>query len=288
MLRRHDAGRPRTDAESCRRAGHWYAPDLSSDAGYISRSNLGLITVRRKRSRLSVLRIQQSEEPCPTTQSLYTTFLPLRLNHGPPTSGEYGTPSGRLSPPQATDLPRRFILNFKRLPYRTQWVEFADVDATLRTIGAPPSSTRSDGRPVYTLPVIVDPRGGRGPPAVLARADTIAEYLELTYPARPIFPDGSRALQSLFVHYVHEVLAKPLLPVLVPLSHQRLPERSQAHFSGPVPGSAEREQAWRAAKDQFSFLASLMDKNIGDATCDGIVVMGHNVTYADFALCSVL
>ena len=52
--------------------------------------------------------------------------------------------------------------------------------------------------------------------------------------------------------------------------------------------AAEREQAWRAAKDQFSFLASIMDKNIGDATCDGIVVMGHNVTYADFALCSVL
>ena len=50
----------------------------------------------------------------------------------------------------------------------------------------------------------------------------------------------------------------------------------------------EREQAWRAAKDQFSFLASIMDKNRGDIAADGIVVMGRNVSYADFALCSVL
>ncbi|KAI0700301.1 hypothetical protein BC835DRAFT_444116 [Cytidiella melzeri] len=186
----------------------------------------------------------------------------------------------------------RFILNYKRLPYRTVWIEFSDVEATLRTIGAQPSSVRSDGRPVYSLPVIVDPLRPNTRPAVLVRAEKIAEYLESTYPARPIFPEGSRALQSLFVHYIHEVLAKPLLPILVPLSHQRLPERSQAHFHGaggqPQLAPQEREQAWRAAKDQFSFLASMMDKNRGDIAADGVVVMGQNVTYADFALCSVL
>lgn len=186
----------------------------------------------------------------------------------------------------------RFILNFKRLPYRTTWVELADVETTLRSLGAPPSSVRADGRPVYSLPVIVDPRQGQQP-VVLSRADHIAEYLEATYPARAIFPEGARAVQSLFVHYVHEVLAKPLLPILVPLSHQRLPERSQAHFPAgaavpPPLGAAEREHAWRAAKDQFAFLAALMDKNAADPACDGVVVMGRSVTYADFALCSVL
>jgi glutathione S-transferase len=184
----------------------------------------------------------------------------------------------------------RFILNYKRLPYRTKWIEFVDVESTLRSIGAQPSSVRPDGRPVFSLPVIIDPRQGQGRPIVLSKGDVIAEYLELTYPARSIFPDGSRALQSLFVHYIHEVLTKPLLPILVPLSHQRLPERSQAHFAGGATplGNTEREQAWRAAKNQFNFLASIMDKNMGDSTCDGIVVMGRTVTYADFALCSVL
>lgn len=168
------------------------------------------------------------------------------------------------------------------------WVELADVENTLRNIGAQPSSVKPDGRPVFALPVIVDPRQGQ--PILLSKVDAIAEYLELTYPARPIFPEGSRAVQSLFVHYIHDVLAKPLLPILVPLSHQRLPERSQAHFSAGQASLAgpERELAWRAARDQFSFLAAIMDKNVGDPNCDGVVVMGRAVSYADFALCAVL
>ena len=151
---------------------------------------------------------------------------------------------------------------------------------------------RSDGQPIYSLPVIIDPLRPNSQPTVLSRVEKIAEYLESTYPARPIFPEGSRALQTLFVHWIHEVLTKPLLPILVPLSHQRLPERSQAHFPAagghPQLGMQERELAWRAAKDQFPFLASIMDKNRGDIAADGIVVMGRNVSYADFALCSVL
>ena len=39
-------------------------------------------------------------------------------------------------------------------------------------------------------------------------------------------------------------------------------------------------------KEQFDFLSGILDKNVGDG--DGIVAMGHHVTYADFALCSVL
>ncbi|KAJ3475814.1 hypothetical protein NLI96_g11584 [Meripilus lineatus] len=187
----------------------------------------------------------------------------------------------------------RLILNHKRLPYRTVWVEFTDIEQTLRAIRAPPTSFKSDNRPVYTLPVIVDPLRSRSNPTVLSNVNTIAEYLESAYPARPIFPEGSRALQSLFVHYIQEVFAKPLLPILVPLSHQRLPERSQAHFQNGAPVTypqltpAQREQAWRAVKDQFDFLASILDKNSG-SDGDGVVAMGREISYADFALCSVL
>jgi glutathione S-transferase len=158
----------------------------------------------------------------------------------------------------------------------------------MRSMNAPPTSTRPDGRPVYNLPVIYDPRTNN----VISNANHIAEYLEITYPARPVFPDGSKALQTLFVHYIQEVFAKPLLPIMVPISHLRLPERSQAHFTGPQKqpsplSGPEREQAWVAVKEQFDFLASLLDKNVG-IDGDGVVAMGHEVSYADFALCSVL
>ncbi|KAH9950800.1 hypothetical protein B0H21DRAFT_460669 [Amylocystis lapponica] len=189
----------------------------------------------------------------------------------------------------------RFILNYKRLHYRTTWIDFSEVEPTLRSLNAPPTSYRSNGNPVYTLPVIVDPTRSMTAPVVLCNVNIIAEYLESTYPARPVFPEGTRALQSLFVHYIQEVFVKPLLPILVPLTHQSLPERSQAHFRGLVPprppsaqlAGSQRDQAWRAVKDQFDFLAGILDKNSG-ADGNGVVAMGHDVSYADFALCSVL
>ncbi|EJF63718.1 hypothetical protein BD309DRAFT_184004 [Dichomitus squalens] len=188
----------------------------------------------------------------------------------------------------------RFILNYKRLPYRTVWIELSEIEATLRMIGAQPTSYRSDGRPVYTLPVIIDPLRSMSAPVVLSNPNTIADYLETAYPARPVFPEGSRALQALFVHYIQDVFVKPLLPILVPLTHQRLPERTQAHFSrgaAPTPPPTamvgpQREQAWNAVREQFDFLAGILDKNTSDG--NGAVAMGRDVSYGDFALCSVL
>ncbi|KAJ7500739.1 hypothetical protein B0H11DRAFT_765810 [Mycena galericulata] len=196
----------------------------------------------------------------------------------------------------------RFILNYKRLPYRTVWVDLPDVEPTSRAMGAPPSSHRSDGRPVYTLPVIIDPTQNPHTPQILSNVNNIAEYLEACYPARPVFPDGSRALQTLFVHYVQEVVARPLLPIMVPISHDRLPERTRSHFRGdpraqtpmpqtshahsPVPPGPLREHAWQLVKAQFDLLALILDKNVGDG--DGIVAQGGHVSYADFALCSLL
>ena len=126
-------------------------------------------------------------------------------------------------------------------------------------------------------------------PEILSNTNNIAEYLESTYPRRPVFPPGSRAVQTLFVHYIQEVFVKPLLPIMIPLSAQRLPERSMSHFypsSPALPPGPQREQAWLAVKEQFDFLSMILGKNVGDG--DGVVAMGHNVSYADFALCSVL
>lgn len=182
----------------------------------------------------------------------------------------------------------RLILNYKRLPHRTVWVEFPEVERVLRSINAPPTSVGPDGRPVYSLPVIVDHLRSPTHPTVLSNSVTIAEYLDVTYPARPIFPEGSKAVQSLFVYYIQEVFAKPLLPIMGPLSHQRLPDRSQAHFPvGPPPPNPQNDAAWAPVKDQFRFLARLLEKNTPPEG-DGVVVQGREVSYADFAICALL
>lgn len=189
----------------------------------------------------------------------------------------------------------RFVLNYKRLPYRTVWVECNDVERTLRSVGAPPASIGRDGRPVYALPAILVPQRPSEPPIVLSTANVIVEYLEMAFPARPIFPDGSKALQMVFIHYLNDVVLKPLLAIMIPLSHMRLPEHVQAHFRGSttsgMPGylapGPQRERAWLAVKEKFDFLATLLDKNNG-ADGDGLVAMGRELSYADFAICSVL
>ncbi|KAJ7599499.1 hypothetical protein C8J56DRAFT_815929, partial [Mycena floridula] len=179
----------------------------------------------------------------------------------------------------------RFILNYKRLSYHTIWVEIQDVEATLRAMGAAPSCVRSDGTPLYTLPAIVDAKHNLKP---ISNANDIAEYLESAYPARPVFPTGSRALQALFVHYIREVFMKPLLPImiLIPLTHQRVPECSPEHCLGTMRSGPHREHAWALVKDQFDRLAAILDKNVGDG--DGICCFGDELSYADFVLCSIL
>ncbi|EJD08503.1 uncharacterized protein FOMMEDRAFT_101922 [Fomitiporia mediterranea MF3/22] len=207
----------------------------------------------------------------------------------------YDTPSSQSNGWAPSIWRIRLILNYKRLPYRTKWIEVPDIDRTMRQIGAPHTSKRSDGRPVFTLPVIVDPIRSPTAPVVLSNASAISEYLEITYPARPLYPDGSKALQTLFVHYLQDVFMKPLLPIMIPLSAQRLNPRSQEYIfpsnQRPPPDAGlsgpQREQAWQAVRENFKTLSDILDKNSGEDG-DGVVVSGRDITYADFALCAIL
>ncbi|KAG2066928.1 hypothetical protein BDR04DRAFT_1144644 [Suillus decipiens] len=76
------------------------------------------------------------------------------------------------------------------LPYEVVWVEFKDIPMTMECqVGA---STTEGGR--YTLPVIKDPNTG----FVVADSLAIAEYLDKTYPEKPVIPRGANVLIGLF------------------------------------------------------------------------------------------
>jgi len=96
-------------------------------------------------------------------------------------------------------------------------------------------------------------------------------------------------MQYLFAYYISEVIAKPLLPMIVPVTHSQLPQHSRAHFMASPPPkytTAQQEEGWKAVEQQFDNLADILDKN-PDANGDWFT-MGHEVSYADFALCAVL
>ncbi|KAH7907797.1 hypothetical protein BJ138DRAFT_1159180 [Hygrophoropsis aurantiaca] len=87
----------------------------------------------------------------------------------------------------------RFVLSYKGLPFETVWVEYPDIAGVLKEIGADPSKN-ADGSETYTVPVVKDPNTG----AIVTDSFEIAEYLEKTYPAKPIFPHNSNALIRIF------------------------------------------------------------------------------------------
>ncbi|KAF4613866.1 hypothetical protein D9613_007611 [Agrocybe pediades] len=90
----------------------------------------------------------------------------------------------------------RFALNYKGLPYKTEWVAFPDIEAHCKKLGIPPTGkTAWGGEDHYTLPAIYDPTTNK----YLAESFIIAKYLEETYPDTPrIFPNGTIGLQEAF------------------------------------------------------------------------------------------
>jgi glutathione S-transferase len=68
-------------------------------------------------------------------------------------------------------------------------VEFKDITYTLEAIGASP--TAGDR---YTVPVIKDPNTG----AIVSDSLAIAEYLDKTYPEKPVIPCSTNVLMAAF------------------------------------------------------------------------------------------
>ncbi|KAJ5345840.1 hypothetical protein N7452_003844 [Penicillium brevicompactum] len=71
----------------------------------------------------------------------------------------------------------RLMLNYKQIPYRTIFLEFPDIEPTLQKLGlTPPQSGK------YTVPAIHHIPTD----TYLMDSVPIAQFLELTYPSRPV------------------------------------------------------------------------------------------------------
>ncbi|KAI5920684.1 hypothetical protein F4810DRAFT_713222 [Camillea tinctor] len=119
----------------------------------------------------------------------------------------------------------RYALNFKRLPYRTEWVDMPDIPRVRASLGVAAVRKHADGTPFYTLPVLQDASRGR----LVGDSFDIAVYLDSTYPDRSenetqrrllLFPPGAQALSKAFNTYVDGLFtaAVPLFAHGMPLN----------------------------------------------------------------------
>ncbi|KAL4067237.1 hypothetical protein V8B97DRAFT_1976680 [Scleroderma yunnanense] len=175
----------------------------------------------------------------------------------------------------------RFVLGYKGLPFKTEWIEYPDIAPRMKEIGATPNK-RPDGSDIYTLPVISDPNTG----AVVTDSWDIAVYLESTYPEKPIFPKDTngliRALDTTYADQtqpavafiylrVTEILRERSVGYFIP-AREKLLNRKLGEFSpeGPV-----RDQHWSVLEKLFTTTKMWHD------TTDGKWLVGGTFSYAD-------
>jgi len=189
----------------------------------------------------------------------------------------------------------RYALNFKHIPYETRWIFYPDIKPHFKSIGMAPSEVFPDGEEYYSCPSIEVSKAG-GKPDLITDSLKIAEYLEELYPDRPLFPNGTKSLQLVFMDMVDKKIANPIFMPALWLSFKQLtPEsidywrRTREARYGPLeklsPQGPVRDEQLAKAKQSFNELAPYVSKKSGGA---GIFLTGEEPVYADLYLAAVL
>ncbi|THV03862.1 hypothetical protein K435DRAFT_851463 [Dendrothele bispora CBS 962.96] len=183
-----------------------------------------------------------------------------------------------------------YSLNYKGVPYKTVWLEYSEIEPTLRKFGINPTGTKPDGSPLYTLPAIYDPSTKTG----VAESFAIAEYLDKTYPDKPtLVPTGTGPLINVFTEYITSKISATFFPFAVPMSHATLNAVSQPYFRRTREAAFGKTmedmlpQGEAKVKEWEKFKQGLGDIDRVLRTGKGPFVLGEKPSFADCNLASI-
>ncbi|EUC65050.1 glutathione S-transferase, partial [Rhizoctonia solani AG-3 Rhs1AP] len=179
----------------------------------------------------------------------------------------------------------RLSLNYKGIPYRTEYIAFPDIEPKMKELGLAPFSSTF---PHYTLP-------GKSSVALCLM---IAIYLDKTYPAPQypaIFAPGTAGFQHMLIP-ARSTAGASLHPLIHPLIHPQIPRildprsveyvrRTRGARLNPL-SEDEAAAKWKAARDNLTGLAQSLAFN-DETGAVGPFMMGDRVSFADFALAGV-
>ncbi|ROT40781.1 hypothetical protein SODALDRAFT_343061 [Sodiomyces alkalinus F11] len=171
----------------------------------------------------------------------------------------------------------RLVLNFKNIPYETQWVEYPDIEPLFKSFGIPPQTGEIAA---YTIPAIRTPQGN-----YIMNSLPIAQALEALQPEPSLRVDDPAVsrVQAL----VQETLMALAAVLLAPVPRDLLREASVPYFEETRKNLfgmslAELEEAkggdpaWEAARPLFAKAGAALRE------VPGPFFLGEKVSYADF------
>ncbi|TFK39658.1 hypothetical protein BDQ12DRAFT_63644 [Crucibulum laeve] len=185
----------------------------------------------------------------------------------------------------------RYSLNYKQIPYKTEWIEVSDIERVCKKAGIPPSSKKADGSDFYTLPAIYDASTNTG----VSDSLVIAAYLDKTYPDKPtLLPAGTEALHAAFVDAFMSKMGSSwryftpnILKLMTPSSAESFISARSAALGKPFLDTllvgAEREAEWKNIEACLTTVDGWYQKNGG-----GLFIMGDTPSFSDFVVGGLL
>ncbi|KAE8449363.1 hypothetical protein EG329_008264 [Mollisiaceae sp. DMI_Dod_QoI] len=183
----------------------------------------------------------------------------------------------------------RLMLNYKRIPYKTIFLEFPDIEPTLKGLGLVPSESPSGVKNKYTVPAIQHVPTN----TYIMDSFPIAQFLESTYPDPPV-PLASE-LGAEIETQARAVVGKIFRTSVMPREINILSPRAQEYFRRTREAMLGRrledlldldkeEQSWNAASDSIRAVGELMRTH----KADGPFVLGAQPSYTDFFIAGSL
>ncbi|KGO43781.1 hypothetical protein PEX1_055360 [Penicillium expansum] len=173
----------------------------------------------------------------------------------------------------------RLMLNYKSIPYKTIFLEFPDIEPTLKGLGLVLGESASK----YTVPAI------HHVPTNTYMMDSlpIAEFLESTYPNPPVPLTSELGLE--IETKARSVLGKAIYSSVMPREIRILSPRSQEFFRRTREASLghrledlldgdREERVWDGVSDAMGAVGQLLRTH----KADGPFVLGALPSYTDF------
>ncbi|KAK0943550.1 hypothetical protein LTR29_004927 [Friedmanniomyces endolithicus] len=190
----------------------------------------------------------------------------------------------------------RLMLNYKKIPYRTAFLEFPDIEPTLKklnyligsptTSGVDPGTTPSGhNNTFYSVPTIQHLPTN----TLLMDSSCIAHFLETTYPDPPlplVSPLGTK-IENHSRLVIGSVFRTSVMPreihVLSPCSQEYFRRTREARLGGgqrleDLLAEGKEERSWEAAREGVQMIGELLRTN----AVAGPFVLGVKPSYRVF------